>query len=365
MDVPTTGPGVSLRPEVLAEFPDHWPSGIAAARDGRIFLSFPRVDAVKAPINLGELIDGQLVPYPDELVNTFDPTDATHRFVNVHGIALAPRGRLLALDTGASSFDTCDPSLAKLYVIDLDTNAIVHAIGFPHGKGIPHDVCLTTSYLNDLVIDYNRGKAGYAYISDSGTKGPNAIVVVDLDSGTSWRRLHDSATVRAPGRPGFGIGTELGPMRVTAGADGIALSPDGKTLWWTPLGSYDLYSIETDILTSPHPSPEEVERHVVKHESRDFASDGLDTDREGRVYFTDVTRGTLRRFIPAENRYETLLHGERYFSWPDAVELGPDRIVYVTDSQLDRMPQYNGGQDLREPPYRLYRAAIDADPAQY
>lgn len=350
---------VSIRPEVVAEFPAHWPSGIAPARDGRLFLSFPRVDPVKAPINLGELIDGTLVPYPDELVNAIDPTDAEHRFVNVHGIALGPRGRLLALDTGAESFEKCDPRKAKLYVIDLDRNAIVHGIGFPD------DVCLPTTYLNDLVIDYARGKAGYAYISDSGARGPNGIVVVDLDSGKSWRRLSGHASVRARSTPGFGIATESGTMQSTVGIDGIALSPDGRTLWWTPLGSYDLYSIDTDILAEPHPTPQLVERHVVQHDAREFASDGLDCDREGRLYLTDVTHGTIKRYLPAEQRYETLLHGEGFFTWPDAVKLGPDRIIYVTDSQVNRMPMNTGDADLRTPPYRLYRAAIDADPAQY
>ncbi len=182
MDARTNASNVSLRPEVVAEFADHWPSGIAPARDGRLFLSFPRLDPVKAPTNLGELIDGRLVPFPDELVNAIDPSDAKHRFVNVHGIALGPRGRLLALDTGAASLDGCDPGAAKLYVIDLEHNEITHGIGFPHGKGLPHDVVLPTSYLNDLVIDYARGKAGYAYITDSGAQGPNGIVVVDLDS---------------------------------------------------------------------------------------------------------------------------------------------------------------------------------------
>jgi len=355
----TNPTNASLAPEVVATFPDHWPSGIAPARDGRLFLSFPRLDATPSPINLGELIDGKLVPYPDELVNAIDPSDARHRFVNVHGIAIGPGGRLLALDTGARSLEQCDPEAAQLYVIDLERNAIVHGIGFKH------DVCLTTTYLNDLVVDYARGKAGYAYISDSGAKGPNAIVVVDLDSGDSWRALSGHASVRATQRPGFGIATESGPIAAAVGIDGIALSPDGRTLWWTPMGSYDVYSIDTDVLAKPNADDAWVARHVVQHDARDFASDGLDCDREGRVYFTDVTHGTLQRLIPAENRYETLLHGERYFIWPDAVKLGPDRTVYVTDSQVNRMPNWQGGVDRRTPPYALYRAAIDGDPAQY
>ena len=358
MDVRTNATA-SLRPEVVAEFPDHWPSGIAPARDGRLFLSFPRLDRVKAPINLAELIDGEAFAFPDELINTLDPTDAKHRFVNIHGIALGPRQRLLALDTGTFSRESCDPSAAKLYVIDLDRNAIVHGIGFPH------DVCLPTSYLNDLVIDYARGKAGYAYISDAGTNGPNGIVVVDLDSGKSWRRLSGDSSVRPSATPGFGIATESGTIRINVGIDGIALSPDGRTLWWTPLGSYGLYSIETEVLVAPHPDPEWVARHVVAYPARDFASDGLDCDRDGRVYFTDVTHGTLQRLIPSQKRYEKLLHGERFLIWPDSVKLGPERLVYMTDSQVNRMPSWNAGRDLRTPPYRLYRAAIDGDPAQY
>lgn len=359
MDAASQSANVSLRPEVLARFPEHWPSGIAPARDGRIFLSFPRLDPTPAPATLAELIDGKPVPFPDELVNAIDPTDEKHRLVSVHGIALAPGNRLLALDTGATSFDRCDPEAAKLYVIDLEHNVITHAIGFPG------DVCLPTSYLNDLVIDYARGKAGYAFISDAGALGPNAIVVVDLDSGRSWRRLSGHAGVRPEPRPGFGIATETGTIAAPPAIDGIALSPDEHTLWWTPLGTYDLFSIDTDILCRPTADPQTIERHVVQHDARDFASDGMDCDREGRVYFTDVTHGTLRRLIPEEMRYEELLGGEGFMIWPDEVKLGPDRVVYITDSQLNRMPIFNNGIDLRTPPYALYRAAIDADPSQF
>ncbi len=359
MDARSQAVNASIRPEVVAQFEDHWPSGVAPARDGRIFLSFPRLDPIPAPATLAELIDGEVVPFPDELVNAIDPTDAEHHFVSVHGIALGPRGRLLALDTGATSFELCDPKAAKLYVIDLDHNTITHGIGFSH------DVCRPTSYLNDLVIDYARGKAGYAYISDSGPLGPNGIIVVDLDSGKSWRKLSGHPSVQPTKLAGFEIPTESGPIRPTVGIDGLALSPDGRTLWWTALGSYDLYSIDTDILVNTLADPEQVARHVVMYLRRDFASDGLDCDRQGRVYFTDVTHGTIKRLIPGEERYETLLHGERLMIWPDSVKLGPERLVYITDSQLNRMPSLSGGRDLRQPPYKLYRAAIDADPAQY
>ncbi len=350
--------GISRYPEAIARFAD-WPSGIAVSRSGRVFVSFPRIDPARPPATLVELVDGEAVPFPDELVNAQDDGGDAHRFTSVHGITIGPGNRLLALDTGAHAFDRCDPALAKLWVIDLDNHAIVHGIAFAR------DVCLPTSYFNDVVIDYDRGKTGTAFISDSGG-GPNAIVVVDLDSGAARRRLSGHPSTRVPVPAGFGIATEFGTIAAPPAVDGITLSPDGRTLWWTSLGAYDLFSIDTDCLCDPGFDEAAVERHVVQHDQRNFASDGLDCDREGRVYFTDLTNGTIQRYLPAERRYETLFDpGTRYFRWPDGVRLAHDRMIYVTDSQLNRSPQFNEGSDARVLPYRLYRAANDADPAQY
>jgi sugar lactone lactonase YvrE len=349
-----------LRPEVIAEFPEFWPSGIAVSRSNRIFVSFPRLDPTPATATLVELIDGAAVPFPDALVNAIDATDPQHRFVSVHGITMAPGNRLVALDTGARSLDGCDPRAVKLIVIDLDRDAIVHQIGFPD------TVCLPTSYFNDVVVDATRGKAGFAFVSDSGSRGPNAIVVVDLESGKSWRRLSGDSSVRVPRPDGFGIATRSGiTMGASPGIDGIAIAPDGKTLWWTPLGTYDFFSVDADLLCDPMTSDDVLARHIESHGPREFASDGLDTDREGRVYLTDITNGTVQRYLPSERRFEPVFKDAGDLQWPDAVRLGPDRTIYISDSQLNRAPAFTGGADVRERPYRLYRAASDADPAQY
>ena len=351
--------GVSKYLEVVAEFSEAWPSGIAVSRSGRIFVSFPRVETPPAPATLAEIQDGKAIPFPDELMNDASAGDATQRFTSIHGIAMAPGNRLFALDTGSNTMAGCDPAATALYLIDLDHNAVVRRFTFAH------DVVRATSYLNDVVIDYDRGAAGTAYISDSGPQGPNAIVVVDLDTGRSWRRLSGHPSVRGHSGDGFGIAAEGEALPAApTGVDGIALSPDGKTLWWTPLASYDLYRCATDVLADSTRSDEEVARAVEAFEGRDFACDGLDTDREGRVYFTDVTNNAIARLIPGERRYERILQDDRLI-WPDAVSLGPDRIIYVTSSQLNRSPQFQNGVDRRERPFRLFRAANDADPAQY
>lgn len=351
---------VSKNFEVVAAF-DMWPSGIAVSRSGRIFVSLPRVAQPVAGPTLVEIRDGRPVAFPDDSVNDLGAADATHRFTSIHGIRMTPGNRLFALDSGATSFDGCDPAATALYCIDLDRNAIVRRYTFAAG------VVLPTSYLNDLVVEYDRGAAGTAYITDSGSQGPNAIVSIDLETGRSTRHLSGHPSVRGKsGDAGFAISVhgETLAMPGAVGADGIALSPDGKTLWWTPLSSYDLHCISTDVLANPKNTDVEIARAVVTLPEREFASDGLDCDREGRVYFTDITHDAIVRYIPSESRFERIAHDARLV-WPDAVVLGPDRILYVTASQLNLAPAFHAGEDLRETPFALYRMASDADPAGY
>jgi sugar lactone lactonase YvrE len=61
----------------------------------------------------------------------------------------------------------------------------------------PQNIALPTTYLNDVRFDLRRGKEGIAYITDSAQNGPNGIIVVDLASGESWRRLNDHPSTKA------------------------------------------------------------------------------------------------------------------------------------------------------------------------
>jgi hypothetical protein len=96
-----------------------------------------------------------------------------------------------------------------------------------------------------------------AFITDSSQNGPNGIIVVDLASGKSWRRLHDHPSTKAEqlqtflpiveGRP-FLEHQPDGSVKQGAGmgSDGIAISSDGTRLYYCPLGSRKLYSVDTD-----------------------------------------------------------------------------------------------------------------------
>ncbi len=47
--------------------------------------------------------------------------------------------------------------------------------------------------------------------------------------------------------------------------------------------------------------------------------------------------------------------------WPDGI-FATDSHVYCTLGQWNRLPSFNRGKDLRQPPYLLVRAAITSSP---
>ena len=123
----------------------------------------------------------------------------------------------------------------------------------------PPNVVFADSYINDVRFDLRpsvtaSGK-GVAYITDSSQEGRNGIVIVDLGTGNSWRHLDGTKYVRP--ETGFlpVIWGEVvyslpnGPTQPisqsTFGADGIALSADGATLYFSAVGTRYLYSVPT------------------------------------------------------------------------------------------------------------------------
>ena len=180
---------------------------------------------------VAEVKNGTTVAYPDAGINTFNAGDnPADKLVSVQSVVVNPTGkRLWILDTGSTNFGPPIPGGPKLIGVDLATNKIVKKIAFPA------DVALPTTYLNDVRFDLRRGREGMAFITDSSATG--GIIVVDLASGRSWRRLSDHPSTRPD--PAF-LGIVEGqpmllripgapPQRPMIGSDGIAISGDGRT----------------------------------------------------------------------------------------------------------------------------------------
>lgn len=346
--------------EVVAAFNGPMPTGVTVANDGRIFVNFPKWgDNVEYTV--AEVKDGKTLPYPNAEFNSYTKSDdPSSKLVSVQSVVVDPSGnRLWILDTGSIAFGPVKPGGPKLLAVDLNTNQVVKKIIFPT------NVALATTYLNDVRFDLRRGAEGTAFITDSSSAGSNGIIVVDLASGESWRRLNDHPSTksdpafvpvvegeilqqRLPGQP---------PARFAVGADGIAISSDGKTLYYSPLTSRHLYSVSIDPLADQSKSDADVAASVKDYGERGGASDGLESDAQGRVYLSDYEHDAIRRWT-ATGAIETLVHDPRVL-WPDTLSLAADGYLYFTANQIERGAAFHNGQDLRQKPYVLFRVKVD------
>jgi sugar lactone lactonase YvrE len=350
--------------EVVHTFHGPMPTGVSVSQNERIFVCFPRWDD---PVlaSVVELYRGTEVAFPDEAWNQFPCDDDTTVFVSVQSVVVDSADRLWALDTGRPAVPA-GPGQPKLVCFDLVTRAVKHVVTFPP------TVALATSYLNDVRFDLRHGDAGVAYITDSAEGGPNGIVVVDLASGASWRRLTDHPSTRAQpleafrpmieGRPFLHHPKGEHPTPVRVGADGIALSADGSRLYYCPLASRNWYSVSTDALMDRRASDERVASTIIDQGDKGGGADGLETDDHGRIYLTSYEHNAVLRRLP-NGRYETVVHDPRLL-WPDTLSVAANRHLYITANQLHRRSHFHHGQDLRRKPYALFRTQIDAGPVR-
>jgi sugar lactone lactonase YvrE len=193
---------------------------------------------------------------------------------------------------------------------------------------VPLDVALQGTYLNDIRFSPD-GKTGY--ITDSGTRG--AIIVIDLETGKGFRALdgHPSTqidktvTVRTDGKP---LVRPDGRQPAFA-SDGIAISNDGKTLYYQALTGKTLYSIDTALLRA---DVSEADRGTgVRTVAQTHVADGLWMSKAGILYITSPTTNGISRLVG--NRTEPVLTDPR-LRWPDTFAEGPDGRMYVTASHI-------------------------------
>lgn len=336
--------------ETVAALGDNMPTGVTVSDQGRVFVSFPRWGD-KVPFTVAEIVDGTPVPYPDPDVNKWTGAEDPHdQLVSVQSVVVDPVGRLWLLDTGAPSFGPVIPGGAKLVEVDLETDRIVRVIR-------PTEAMTPTTYLNDVRFDLSRGRAGFAYLTDSQAVG--ALIVIDLATGESWARLRGHTSTQATDQ--FRAIVQ-GVVRTgyTVGADGIALSPDGNLLYYCPLSSRRLYSVCTDVLRDRGVDDDAVAEHVTDHGDKG-ASDGLEMDTEGTLYATAWEHSAVVKRSP-EGGWNTVLHG-RELLWPDSLALSSDGYLYVSINQLPRSPLFNDAED-RVPPHRIVRTRVGAGPVR-
>jgi pimeloyl-ACP methyl ester carboxylesterase/sugar lactone lactonase YvrE len=319
----------------VAQF-DHQATGVAVVEDGRRFVNFPRWTD-DAPISVAEVLpDGSLKPYPDAQWNSWRNARANElsvgdHFVCVQSIVPDGHGHLWVLDPGAPGNEKILEGAPKLVRIDLKTNHVTKVIA------LPLDVALQGTYLNDIRFSPD-GKIGY--ITDSGTRG--AIIVVDLQTGHGFRTLDGDPSTQIDKRVKVAI--EGKPLVRPDGrqpafaADGIAISNDGKTLYWQALTGRTLYSIDTSMLRADVSEAERAK--AVKTVATTHVADGLWMSKAGTLYLTSPTDYAITRL--SGTTVEPVLTDKR-LRWPDTFSEGPDGRIYVTASHIQDTQWFTPG----------------------
>jgi sugar lactone lactonase YvrE len=207
-DLATDRPAGTL--EVVATFGEPMPTGVTVSHSERVYVCFPRWGD-RVDFKVAEVKNGRVVAYLSSTLNTPEPGHAAERLISVQSVVVDPKDRLWIVDTGSVQLGPTSPGGPKLVGVDLEKGAVFQTITFPE------DVALRTTYLNDVRFDLRRGGAGFAFLTDSSDQGPNGLIVVDLASGQSWRRLHDHPSTKADRRSKWLLPREDGPGKTHQG----------------------------------------------------------------------------------------------------------------------------------------------------
>lgn len=323
-------------------------TGVAVARDGRIFVNFPRWEQ-DVEVSVAEVMrDGSLKPFPNAEWNAWrnlKPLSPGDHFVCVQSVTVDPQGFLWIVDAAAPGNAFNLPGGPKLLKVDLGTNAVVKVIRFDQ-TAAPQG-----SYPNDVRVSPD-GRT--AYLTDSGRRG--ALLVVDVASGRTRRLLDGHPSTQLESAVIVTIdGKELrrpDNRKVEFSADGIALDARGEFIYWQALTGRTLYRIRTAVLRDAALPAARVAA-AVERVGTTGVSDGYWMDRQGRLYVSSVEENAVKR-READGTMRTMVQDPRLL-WPDSFAEGPDGAIYVTASQIQNMAQWHEKGSTRTQPYALWK----------
>ena len=295
---------------------DQFPIGLAVSSTGRIFVCYTRGTY---NYTLGEVTSTtQETPYPDigtqispnSLSNITSgiplATNNSTGLISVQALVITPATSsrpetLWILDTGRPTV-TIDgvstmlygvPGGPKLLGLNIANNSIYETFTFPES------VHYVDSYMNDLRFDLRPNVTdsgrGIVYMVDSSSEGRNGFIMLDLGTGESWRRLNNHpSTLSVPnvvasyqGLPFYQRVPGLTYFNHLAeGIDGVQIDPSGENIYYSPLTSDYLYSIETKYLRDHTSATAEqaASNNVKSLGQRGGNANGFEGDSNGLIY---------------------------------------------------------------------------------
>jgi len=323
-------------------------TGVAATADGRVFVNYPYwLDRHEySVVEVGK--DGKSKPYPDASWNSFKKgDDGKNKFVCVQAVVADDKNYLWIVDPAGIGLSEVYQESNKVIKINLKNNKVERIYRFPAS------VAGKQSYINDIRID---NKNGYAYLTSSSNGG---IVVLNILTGNSRFVLSGHPSTLSDNSYKFSIkGNSLLKEDGTTAkinSDGIALSPDAAYLYYKPLTDNRLYRISTGVLMD-FKSTEQQVADKVEDLGRFVTTDGMEFDQDGNLYLGDLENSRIVKISP-DLKQEIIAEDEQKLIWPDSYSIA-NGYLYISSSQIQYMPWFNGGENKTALPYSVYRLKI-------
>ncbi|MFL5352296.1 L-dopachrome tautomerase-related protein [Archangium sp.] len=343
-------PALEKRPsglEVVARL-EQTPGNIAITPEGRIFLSEHPFGAPKYAVV--ELLPGGTTrPYPTEQWARAPGPDGVG-LQTVIGIEADKNGVLWILDNGKGGGEGAQ-------LVGWNTR------GERLEKTVPlrPPVAASNSFLQDLVVDPDRGVAVLADMGRGDLVGESmpALVVVDLKT-LQGRRVLEGHPVLQPedvplvveGRHITVAGKQGKQEEPRLGLNPIALDPKGEWLYFGSMNGRTVWRVRMEDVLDPKLSTEELGKRVKAYGQK-AVSDGMNIDSAGNLYITDLGAGAIGVTRP-DDPYEIYIQDE-LLHWPDGLSYGPDGYFYVTVNQLNRHGMLNQNNSTVQPPFLVVR----------
>ncbi|GAB2701612.1 L-dopachrome tautomerase-related protein [Mucilaginibacter koreensis] len=328
----------------VAEFGHYQPIGLAVTPKGRVFVTFPFREPYR--YGLTELVKGKTRPYPNAEWNTHNELDAQHHLMNVQALYADRHNYLWVLDPSNPGEKETIPPGVKLLKINLATNKVERIYRF-------EDLPRAQIALNDVRVDNQHQMA---YLSEPKT---SSVVVLDLKTGKSRMVLTQSQFTKAD----LDFKLHLDNRDVvdkdgkpfSSNVNGIALTHDDQYFYFRAINQTKLYRIATKYLADAALNTVQLESHV-EQVAAPGVSHGMIADNKGNIYQSSSPDKSIK-YVTPKGEVKVLVQDDR-LSWPDSFGIGSDGYLYITDSQINRTPKYNQGEDRVVYPFKLYKVKL-------
>jgi sugar lactone lactonase YvrE len=319
---------------------------VAISKSGRLFTNYPLWEGPHLH-SLVEVLPGNTVkPYPNARMNEWKEGDeGRDKWVCVQAVYIDDKDNMWVVDPASPGMKAVYRNSHKLVKINLERNEVERIYYFEGAAG-------EGSYINDVRVDTEKG---FAYLTNSNEGG---ILVVNTETGTIRQVLQGQPSVQSDPEFTFTIdGKELEkegePVKMHS--DGLALTPDGKWLYFKPLTDNKLYRLRTEFLQDEDLTSGELAQWV-EDLGTFCTSDGMIFGADKNLYLGDLQRSSIVKVDPDHKQVE-ILQDDRLL-WPDSYAVSDDGWLYISCSQIHKQPQYNEGTNRRTLPYTIYRLKI-------